>query len=116
MTLTIPIGIGVRTGIGQMWRIGIEATYVKTFTDYIDDVHGVYYDPAVLATEVSTTSAYLSNPSNQNSTWFTPGEQRGDKQKDAYFYLNVVLYKNITYKTYPGSKHKNAWKGGRYKF
>lgn len=116
VTLTIPMGIGMRIGIGRMWRIGIEATYVKTFSDYIDDVGGVYYDPAVLASEVGATSAYLSNPSHQNTTWFGTGEQRGDKQKDAYFYLNLVVYRNITYKDYGADRRKNSWKGGRYKF
>lgn len=116
VTLSIPMGIGFRMGLNRMWRIGLEAIYVKTFSDYIDDVSGVYYDPTVLASEVSATSAYLSNPSYQNSTWFNAGEQRGDKQKDAYFYLNVVVYRNITYKDHAGQRKQSTWKGGRYKF
>lgn len=116
VTVTIPMGVGFRMGINRMWRIGIEATYVKTFSDYIDDVSGVYYDPAVLANEVNATAAYLSNPSYKNSTWFSTGDQRGDKEKDAYFYLNVVVYRNLTYKDYGSERRKQAWKGGRYKF
>jgi len=113
VTLTIPMGIGLRIGLNRMWRLGIEATYVKTFSDYIDDVHGTYYDPAKLG---SPEAAYLSNPSQQNTTWFTPGQQRGDKQNDAYFYLNLVAYRNLTYKDYAGQRKKYTWKGGRYKF
>lgn len=116
VTLSIPMGVGFRIGLNRMWRIGLEVAYVKTFSDYIDDVGGVYYDPAVLASEVGAASAYLSNPSHQNSTWFAPGEQRGDKQKDAYFYANIVVYRNLTYKDYAGSRRKQSWKGGRYKF
>lgn len=117
ITATIPMGIGFRMGLNRMWRIGIEASYVKTFTDYIDDVSGVYYDPSVLATQVSPTAAYLSNPSYQNSNWFVAGQQRGDKQKDAYFYLNVVVYKNITYKDdYNKQKRRYGMSGGKYKF
>jgi len=116
VTLAIPMGIGMRMGINRMWRIGLEASYVKTFSDYIDDVGSVYYDPAILAAQVGPESAYLSNPSHENSTWFTPGQQRGDKQKDAYFYVNIVVYRNITYKDYASSRNKNAWRGGRYKF
>lgn len=116
VTLTIPTGIGMRIGIGRMWRLGIELSYVKTFTDYIDDVSGVYYDPAKLAAEVGVQSAYLSNPSHQNTTWFGTGAQRGDKEKDAYFYMNVVLYRNITYKDFGAERRKHTWKGGRYKF
>ncbi len=118
VTATIPMGIGARIGISRMWRIGIEATYVKTFSDYIDDVSGVYYDPAVIAANYGPAAGYLSNPSYQNSSWFTPGQQRGDKQKDAYFYLNIVVTRNITYKQYAGDRNQSSWKkgGGRYKF
>lgn len=113
ITATIPVGVGFRMGLNRMWRLGIEATYVKTFSDYIDDVSTVYYDPTKLG---SAQAAYLSNPSQQNSTWFAPGEQRGDKQKDAYFYLNIVAYRNLTYRDYAGQRSKHTWKGGRYKF
>lgn len=113
VTLTLPSGFGVRVGMGQMWRIGLEATYVKTFSDYIDDVHGVYYDPSKLS---SPQAAYLSNPAQNNSQWFGPGQQRGDKQNDTYFYLNIVAQRNITYKNYTKKGGKYTWKGGRYKF
>lgn len=115
VTVTIPFGIGLRMGIGRMWRLGIEATYVKTFSDYIDDVSGVYYDPSELASQVGPTAAYLSNPAVENSTWFAAGQQRGDKQKDAYFYLNLVFARNITYKDYAQARRAPKWKG-RYKF
>jgi len=111
-TVTMPMGIGVRVGISKMWRLGIEATYVKTFSDYIDDVSGVYYDPALLG---SPEAAFLSNPST-NPANYAPGQQRGDKQKDAYFYLNLVAYKNITYKSKSKARKKETWRGGRYKF
>lgn len=115
VTLTIPFGIGMRYGIGRMWRVGLEATYVKTFSDYIDDVHGEYYDPAILASQVGPEAAYLSNPATDNVTWFAPGQQRGDKQKDAYYYVNVVVIRNITYKDYARQRKVHRWRG-RYKF
>lgn len=115
VTATVPFGIGLRMGIGRMWRLGIEATYVKTFSDYIDDVSGTYYDPNELASQVSPTAAYLSNPAIQNASWFSAGQQRGDKQKDAYFYLNLVFARNITYKDYAKARRAPKWKG-RYKF
>lgn len=116
VTFAIPMGVGIRFGLNRMWRMGVEASYVKTFTDYIDDVGTTYYDPTILASEVGAASAYLSNPSVENSTWFAPGQQRGDKQKDAYFYINVVVTRNITYKDYAGQRNKHTWRGGRYKF
>lgn len=114
-TATVPIGIGYRRALTGMWRIGIEATYVKTFSDYMDDVSTVYYDPAILATEVSATAAALSNPSVTNPEWFNPGSKRGEPQKDAFFYLNLTFYKNFTYK--PMKKmYVPRYKGGRAKF
>ena len=117
VTLTFPFGIGMRTGLSQMWRVGIEVTYVKTFSDYIDDVHGVYYDPNELAAQVGSASAALSNPqlASTPSNWFGTGLQRGDKQKDAYFYGNIVFYRNMTYRGYAKQRRQNKWRG-RYKF
>lgn len=115
VTATIPFGIGFRWGLSRMWRMGIEATYVKTFSDYIDDVHGVYYDQSLLAAQVGAEAAYLSNPATQNTNWFGTGQQRGDKQKDAYFYLNMTFARNLTYKNYAQQRKMYKWKG-RYKF
>jgi hypothetical protein len=115
ITATVPFGVGFRVGINRMWRIGIEATYIKTFTDYIDDVSGVYYDRNALAAQVGPDAAYLSNPATDHLDWFGKGEQRGDKQKDAYFYANLVITRNITYKSYSRNKIQR-WRGVRAKF
>jgi hypothetical protein len=116
VTLTIPFGVGARIGISRMWRLGIEATYVKTFTDYIDDVSGVYFNPNQLYSQVSPISAALANRTDDGIIGYEAGQQRGDIQKDAYFYLNVVLYRNITYKNYSRSMRKIRFSKGRYKF
>lgn len=117
VTATIPFGIGLRMGIGRMWRMGIEATYIKTFTDYMDDVSGFYADPAVIGSVSSDAgaAAYLANPAQDNTAWFAPGQQRGDKQKDAFYTVNIVFARNITYKDYAKSRRSNKW-SGRYKF
>jgi hypothetical protein len=94
-----------------MWSIGIEASYVKTFSDYIDDVHGVYYDPSNLS---SSAAQHLSNPAQVNSAWFNPGSKRGDSQNDSYYYLNFVVSKNITYKD--NKRNSGGIIKGRYKF
>ncbi|MBM3431271.1 MAG: hypothetical protein FJX99_09830 [Bacteroidetes bacterium] len=94
-TATIPFGVGFRLGISRMWRLGLEATYVKTFSDYIDDVSTVSQDP----TGLNPVIAHFSNPAQQNEHWFRPGDQRGDpKHMDAYYQLNIVLTRNITCK------------------
>jgi hypothetical protein len=95
VTATLPLGVGMRFGINRLWRVGLEFTYVKTFTDYIDDVSGVYYDPNILMSQYGTESSYLSNP-GKTTSWFNPGSLRGDKQKDAIFYANLTVVRNLT--------------------
>ena len=115
ITATVPVGIGFRYGINRMWRIGLEATYVKTFSDYIDDVSGTYYSQNELAQQVGSASAYLSNPSTENTPWFSAGQQRGDVEKDAYYYINLKIIRNVTYRDYARQRKIHHWKG-RYKF
>ena len=109
LTLTLPMGIGFRMGISKMWRVGIELAYVKTFTDYMDDVSGNYADPTTLSTE----GAYFSNPDSP----YGPGDKRGDpNQKDAYYHMNVVFTRNLTYKDYAKQRKKLSLKSsGKYK-
>jgi hypothetical protein len=107
LTATIPVGIGLRLGINRLWRVGLEATYVKTFSDYIDDVHGVYYDPAVIEANYGSQAAYLSNPSN-NPSAFEPGSQRGGKQNDAFLYVNILVTRNITYRSTSGNGNRKS--------
>ena len=120
ITMTIPMGLGVRFGLGTSWRFGIEASYVKTFSDYIDDVSTVYADPNSFSDPVASV---LSNPSDLSVTvgngfnWFGAGYQRGDsKQKDAFYQLNFVITRNITYKDYGRQRSKSLSKSaGKYK-
>lgn len=112
LTLTMPLGLGFRYGVSRMWRVGVELAYVKTFSDYIDDVSTVYADPTSFT---NPQAAYFSNPSN-NPNFFT-GQQRGNnKQKDAYYHLNLIVTKNLTYKDYGRQRKKyNLKSTGRYK-
>lgn len=116
VTLTLPFGVGFRWGLNRMWRMGIEASYIMTFSDYIDDVSTNYYDPEMLAEFSGPEAVYLANPSTENTSWFVEGQQRGDpKQDDAYFYVNIVFARNVTYKDYARQRKQHRWKG-RYKF
>jgi hypothetical protein len=114
VTATIPAGIGLKFGIAKMWTLGIEATYIKTFSDYIDDVSGVYYDRNVLLQKVGQASADLSDRSTYNAG--LKGDIRGQKQKDAVFYLNIIATKNITYKNMSAQLHVRKYKYKRAKF
>jgi hypothetical protein len=118
VTAIVPMGFGIRTGLDKVWRIGLEFSYTKTFSDYIDDVSTNYHSQTEIAAVYGDEAAYLSNPSVQNQSWFAEGQQRGDKHKDSYANINIVFYKNLTYKPYNykfgrSPKYKG---GGRYKF
>ncbi|TNE52760.1 MAG: hypothetical protein EP338_14065 [Bacteroidetes bacterium] len=113
VTATIPFGFGYRLGINRMWRIMIDATYFKTFTDYMDDVSTVYYDYEQNGITASPSQIYHADPSWNGI--FGDGQQRGDNEKDAFFYLNVGVTKNVTYKSYVRGK-PIKWKGVRAKF
>lgn len=114
-SLTIPMGLGFRLGLDRMWRIGLELAYVKTFTDYIDDVSTTYADPKIFDNQ---QAVYFSNPTNGLNPSFKFGEKRGDSEhKDAYYHLNVIITRNITYNDYGRKRRKLNSKisDGRYK-
>jgi hypothetical protein len=113
-SLTVPMGLGFRVGLDRTWRIGLELAYVKTFTDYIDDVSTTYADPKSFDNQ---QAAYFSNPTNGLNSSYKFGEKRGDSEhKDAYYHVNVIITKNITYKDFGPKRSKLTWKSsGRYK-
>jgi hypothetical protein len=119
ITPIIPFGIGFRTGLDRLWRVGFELTVFKTFTDYMDDVSTTGYDTDLLLEKYGPESAFLSNPAltEEHKGWFSKGQQRGDvKDKDSYIFANVSLIRNITYKTSRPRRPQLKWKGMRAKF
>lgn len=110
--ICIPMGIGYKFAIGSNWRLGIEASYRMTFTDYLDDVSTDYYDKTILEDNYGAASAFYSDPSGpQNPNWTTTGEQRGDpREDDAYLFLSLTVYKNISYKSNKRYKTRQKWK------
>jgi hypothetical protein len=90
----IPGGVGAYFTFQRFIRIGIEAYYVKTFTDYLDDVSTTYADPSALADPVTIALAnrsaeYTSDPAYLAQ--YVPGSKRGDaSQKDTYLYTAIT--------------------------
>jgi hypothetical protein len=119
ITPVIPVGLGFRIGIDRMWRVGLEFTYFKTFTDYLDDVSTTGADTDALQEKYGPIAAQMSNPAitNYHKGWFSYGQQRGDsKQKDAYLFANLIVVRNITYKVSSPRRPQLKWKGMRAKF
>lgn len=109
----IPMGIGMRFGLGRKYRIGLEIGYRKTFTDYIDDVSTDYYDNQKLRQERGDMAADLADPSNGEIETYTDGNytydptaagmQRGDpSDKDAYIFTTITFSWKLGMKTYGG--------------
>ncbi len=91
-TFIIPSGLGMRFGVNERFRVGVELAYTKTFSDYIDDVSTTYTSINNLS---SPAAVFLANP-NGNSSTYGPGEKRGDpNQKDAYYKLSFQLIYNL---------------------
>ncbi len=102
ISVSIPIGVGIKYALSKEWSIGFEIMGRKTFTDYIDDVSTVYYDPAALAA-VNPMSPMLANPSLNPVAYdfvTNPGQQRGDpSDNDAYlFAIFSVHYRFLKYR------------------
>lgn len=115
LTLTIPFGVGFRIGLDRTWRVGLELAYVKTFSDYIDDVSTKFADPSKLSSPVAI---YFSNPTkNPTNTAYMAGKKRGDSEhKDAYYHINFIVTRNLTFKDYGKQRQKyNLKSTGRFK-
>lgn len=97
VSVSIPLGAGYRFNLTKKLTLGLEYNFRKTFTDYIDDVHGTYYDNTVLNDLKGPVAATLADPSlgsipgATNSNGDGTGAQRGDKQYDSYFSLEIKL-------------------------
>lgn len=102
ITAVIPLGFGLSKKVGGYWMLGLEFSYRKTFSDYLDDVSTVYFNNDKIYAERGEMAAYLADPSlgyyidddgNQiplNST--AEGLQRGDPDdKDAYLTGSITV-------------------------
>jgi hypothetical protein len=102
VTAVIPMGFGLSKKCWTYWMLGLEFSYRKTFSDYIDDVSTVYYNNDKIYSERGEMAAYLADPSHGyyidnngnevplNST--SEGLQRGDPEdKDAYLTGSVTV-------------------------
>jgi hypothetical protein len=99
VTLSIPVGGYYKLTFNKIWSIGLEFSYRKTFTDYIDDVASGYFDPELLSTAYGPLSAQMADPSlGLNPELITATKpnadgspaQRGDRQKDAFMSLEIT--------------------------
>jgi len=95
--ICIPMGFAYRQYFQRIWSVGVEFSFRKTFTDYIDDVSTVYYDKTLLQQAYGNKSVEMADPSLGKIYGATSpdasgkGAQRGDLDKDSYMSLQLTV-------------------------
>jgi hypothetical protein len=92
----IPVGFGVKYALNDRIRLGLEAGFRKTFTDYIDDVSTNYADANDLLTARGPQSVALAyrgdEVANGDPIYPAKGSQRGSaNQQDVYYFTGFHL-------------------------
>jgi hypothetical protein len=93
-TAVIPFGFGAQKSFTRKSSIRLEVSYMKTFTDYMDDVSTNYYSFKANNSAVSQEAIYCSNPS-EDWEMFKHGDPRGGPGKDCYFYAGISFVKAL---------------------
>lgn len=97
-SISIPVGIGFNYRINRLFKIALEMSYHKTFTDYIDDVSGLYYNNDIIRAEFGDEAAFLADPNKGEITGQTAtGQIRGDSSEmdaflNAFFSVQYRIY------------------------
>lgn len=127
INLAIPAGIGFYYTIDRKYRLGLEASWRTTFTDYIDDVSDKYVahtDPltAELANKANQeiiNAIHADNPDlnggSPQVTTYNPGKKRGDPEhNDSYATVTVNFSWAIRGRS-KFYKSRNNWVLGKQK-
>jgi hypothetical protein len=88
----VPVGIGAKYAITDDFRVAVEFSFRKTFTDYLDDVsRHQYADTAMLRQKYGAESAALSYRANEipNSPYKFYGYRGEPSKKDDYYSIVV---------------------------
>jgi len=87
---SIPLGFGVDYLLGEDHRIGLEFSYRKLFTDYLDDVSNRYMAEADLLNARGANAVDFAYRGDEvgNLQYPAGGAVRGNpKSKDGYYYI-----------------------------
>lgn len=93
---SLPFGGGVKLALGDNIRIGFEAGFRKTLTDYLDDVSTTYADKDLLTANNGPQAAELAFRGDElkgSLQAYPPaGDQRGQpKFKDWYYFTGLSV-------------------------
>lgn len=110
----IPGGVGVYFTYKRKHRIGWDATWTTTFTDYLDDVSTVYADG------LSGQSAILANQTAAvapEDRWsiYEPGSKRGDPTHNDTYLFTTLSYSYILKGSNSFYRQSYGWLSGKKK-
>ena len=96
LQVAVPIGGGFKFALGKKITVGIEASWYKLFTDYLDDVSNKYVDPTILAAgtngDLVVALADRSVELLDTAPLGVNGKQRGDpNHKDSYAHAGLFI-------------------------
>lgn len=97
--LNVPFGIGVKYAFTDRLRLGLEGSFHKLFTDYLDDVSTAYIDPNDLLAARGQLAVDMSYRGDEvpggDPNYPVKGYQRGGSgSKDFYYFTGL----HITYR------------------
>lgn len=107
--MAIPFGAGAKYAITENIHIGLEISFRKLFTDYLDDVSKTYVDPADLLTakgQLAVDVSYRGDEVGGSPVYPAKNTQRGSSDnKDIYYFAGIHL-------TYRLGRGIGSWGGG----
>lgn len=95
--ISIPIGSGYKILVNKTVSIGVEVTFRKTFTDYIDDVSAPYYDNTLLRQAKGNLAADIADKNKfRDGAKRRAGEGRGNpNSNDNFAFLQITFNKRL---------------------
>ncbi len=91
----VPLGVGLRWALNSHWRLGVEAGWRFTFTQYLDDVGGTFADRDLLLRTKGPLAAALADRSaerNPLDAGYSEGEDRAlSTTNDGFAFVGIQL-------------------------
>lgn len=115
--IAIPMGIGFKYALTDLWNIGLEFGVRKTFTDYIDDVSTTYVEYSELLAANGEISAALGNRTGEflgtEPISVPTGTMRGDdSDSDWLFFTGITISYNFLDNGLVGSRGRLRRRSG----
>jgi hypothetical protein len=87
--IVVPFGFGWKQSITRNLNVGLEVSFRKTFTDYLDDVSTTYVDPDDLIRVHGQISADLSNRTGEVGEYIPYNDKnpRGNPDNNDWYYF-----------------------------